>query len=118
MPYTIIHNVEEVKKILNKLGVTVFNSGTTAIQGAANFAVGAGRQEAHVRTGHMKANIQQQKVSDEEIKILSKAIYSGYENARGPPHNFFDKMYERTKQRFPDMAISEVTHNIRNAKVS
>ena len=118
MPYTIIHNVEEVKKILNKLGVTVFNSGTTAIQGAANFAVGAGRQEAHVRTGHMKANIQQQKVSDEEIKILSKAIYSGWENKRGGAHAFFDKMYERTKQRFPEMVISEVTHNIRGAKVT
>lgn len=116
--YQVIHDPNQVKEILSKIHVGVFNTVKTDIGAAANFAVGAGRQEAHVITGHMKANIQQEIVSDEEAKIYSKAIYSGYENKRGGNHAFFDKMVQRTRTQFPNMIMSDITHVIRSAKVT
>jgi hypothetical protein len=118
LPFIIINDPSQVEKILKNLQVSAFNAGKTTLEKAANFAVGAGRQEVHVITGHTKRNIQQQRVSDDEIKILSKSIYSGWENKRGGDHAFFDKMYDRTKQQFPQIAMSEVTHNIRSARVT
>ncbi|HTH21884.1 MAG TPA: hypothetical protein VL854_06670 [Nitrososphaeraceae archaeon] len=118
MPFIIKNDPEAIKKIINQLNVSILNESKTHIQAAGNFAVGAGRQESHVITGHMKRNIQQQKVSETEIKILSKAIYSGYENARGSDHAFFDKMHSRTVAQFSgSLLIGNIQKVMRSKKI-
>lgn len=107
-----------IEKILKELNVTTYNTLKTQVGAAGNFAVGAGRQEAHVIRGHNKKNIQQQVVSDHEVKVVAKAIYAGWENKRGGDHAFFDILYERTKEQFKgSVVMGKIQETFRNKAI-
>ena len=107
-----------IERILKELNVTAYNTVKTKLGEAANFAVGIGRDEVHQITGHTHKNIQQQKVSDTEINVISKAIYSGWENKRGGDHAFFDKMYEQTTQTYSGSVImGAIQETMRNKAI-
>jgi len=104
---------DAIKKIIENLHVSIQTSLANDIGKAGNFAVETGQRVAHVQTGHLRKNIQLQTVNKNEVKVLSKAIYSGYENKRKysgalgsvGPHNFFDQMYDATKKKFSGTVV-------------
>ena len=104
---------QAIKKIIDNLNVSIVTSLQNDVGAAGNFAVSEGQRLAHVVTGHMRKNIQLQTVSKNEVKVLSKAIYSGHENKRKysgaigskGPHNFFDQMRDNTKKKFSGTVV-------------
>lgn len=49
------------------------------------------QNHAHVVTGRMRSNIKKTKVTPDLLEITALMGYSGYENARGNPHDFFTR---------------------------
>lgn len=49
------------------------------------------KNNAHVQTGKMKNAITSKSEGDLKVSITSPMGYSGHENKRGNPHNFFDR---------------------------
>ena len=117
MVYKIDNQTDTIKKILDALNVGQYTGLKNHIGLAGNFAVRTGKDLAHRITGHMQRNIQIQTVGDMEVNVLSKAIYSGWENARGPDHDFFEQMHQKTIAGFGgSVAIGEIQKQVR-AKV-
>jgi hypothetical protein len=103
-----------VNRILDALNVGQMTGLENHIGAAGNGAVSYGKGVVHVITGHTKRNIQVQTVNQLAVKVLSKAIYSGHENARGPPHDFFDQMYNWTRQTYSgQVAIGAIQKVVR-----
>lgn len=108
-----------VKQILDNLKVSQQTGLENHIGAAGNAAVRYGKQVSHKITHHMEKNIQIQTLSQEEVKVVSKAIYSGYENDRGPPHDFFQQMYDYTKTTYGgSVAIGAIQKVQRSKKIS
>lgn len=63
------------------------------------------QNHAHVITGFMRNNIETTEASESRLTIMARAGYSGYENNRGNPHDFFDR------------GINELIPQIENAYV-
>lgn len=95
----------------------VSNKLKTRVGEAANFAVNYMRSRAHVVTGHMKKNIQQQVVGPANINVVSKARYAGYENKRGSFHAYFDMGYKATYQKYPDLVFSDIISVLRSPQI-
>lgn len=117
--YKVTSNVSaEIKRILDNLNVSTQTGLKNHVGNAGNHAVAIGAAAAHVITGHMRRNIQLQTVSPTEVKILAKAAYSGYENDRGPDHDFFQQMYDDTKMRYGGVvALGEIQKIMRGKTV-
>jgi hypothetical protein len=49
------------------------------------------REKAHVITGNMRNSITYRSGSEGAVKVAAEIDYAVYENARGPPHDFFDQ---------------------------
>lgn len=109
------NNSGTVAKILEALKVGQGTGLKNHIGKAGTFAMRYGKGKAHRITKHMMRNIQIQTVSDEEVKVLAKALYSGWENARGGDHAFFDMLYNATKQRYSgQVLLGEIQHIFRD----
>lgn len=116
--FTIKFDGEVVGRALQSVYVGTQNELKTIVGEAGNYAVQTGAGAAHVITGHMRKNIQQAVQGEDHVQVLAKARYSGFENARGGDHAFFDIMYEETVNKYPALFFSQIKDVIRKAKLN
>lgn len=64
--------------------------------------------KAHKRTQKMANNINSKKTKDLEVTIASPVGYSGYENRRGNPHNFFDQSVDEISNKAKTRVVKKI----------
>lgn len=71
------------------------------------------QSNAHVITGRMRGGIKKGPVTEDKLTIQSPVRYSGYENKRGNPHDFFDRsvqtIEQNAKTRIPKLVDSLIS---------
>lgn len=73
----------------------------------------AARGYAHVITGNMRNSVNYRKTGETSYTVSADINYAVYENARGPPHDFFDQAVNDVDSRFYQIIQSGVTAVIR-----
>lgn len=74
------------------------------------------QSKAHVITGRMKNGITSTSSGDLKVTISSPVGYSGYENRRGNPHNFFDQSVTQIEKDATTRIINAVSRLITSKK--
>jgi hypothetical protein len=72
----------------------------TDIEQVAITLVNQARDNAHVITGAMRNSITYRPASEGAVTVAAEIDYAIYENARGDPHNFFDRAVETVTPQF------------------
>ena len=81
---------------------------------AAADAVQTARSNAHVITGNMRNSVSDQRVGEMHYKVTAEAEYSGFENARGGDHAFFDMTVKEIRDKYPDIIVTNIKKLVTN----
>ena len=108
-----IDGLPEASAFLSNFPTSLKSGFKTEFNTIADTGVKTMQGSAHVRTGKMKSGIKKGTVSDTKAEIVASVGYSGYENKRGNPHNFFDtsipKIEQDAKTKITNMINSKIT---------
>lgn len=116
--YTIVDDPSAIKRILDSLNVATQSELKNHVGEAGNHCVQVGAAYAHVITGHMRRNIQVQTKGENEVNVVAKARYSGWENKRGGDHAFFDQAVDDTKRTYSGKVLmDDILHVHRSKKI-
>ena len=66
------------------------------------------RANAHVITGNMRNSVNYRKNGETSYTVSADIDYAVYENARGPPHDFFDQAVKDVDSKFYQIIQSGV----------
>ena len=108
-----IDGLPEATSFLTSFPTSLKTGFKTELGTIADSGVKTMQSNAHVKTGKMKSGIKKGSVTDTKAEIVASVGYSGYENKRGNPHNFFDSAIPKIEQDAKTKLV-----NMINSKIS